>query len=210
MILNRIVWIQRIRTVLILTRLVANLVSVHIFIEPNLICTVNVVLGQKRNVRYDVSVVDHSSDLLHFLIQELHEIRIPNPWWPKSMQLWHSSVENLKLYCGNSRMCSPKTRPHWDYLRARKLFSKILNRVIYFKTYRKIRPIKPGMNEAALASWIENLIKGKILNPVFYVFSSSEYNQDTVEWFVVSDERYNVRYWILNVSSLLNLSQIWT
>jgi hypothetical protein len=50
------------------------------------------------------------------------------------------------------------------------------------------------MNEAALASWIENLIKGKILDPVFYVFSSSEYNQDTVEWFVVSDERYNVRY----------------
>jgi hypothetical protein len=86
MILNRIVWIQRIRTIFILTRLIANLVSVHIFIEPNLICAMNVVLGQKWDVRDDVSVVDHSSDLFHFLIQELNEIRIPNPWRPKGMQ----------------------------------------------------------------------------------------------------------------------------
>ena len=49
------------------------------------------------------------------------------------------------------------------------------------------------MNKAALASWIEHLIKGKILDPVFDVFSASEYNQDTVKWSVVSDKGDNIR-----------------
>ncbi len=90
------------------------------------------------------------------------------------------------------------------------MFSQILNCAIKLKTDGDIRCVEPSMDKTTLASRVEHLGKGEILNPVFDIFSASEHDDNTVQRTMVSHKSYDISDLILKVCYLLEQGQIGT
>lgn len=108
MIRYRIIRIIFIRTLSIFSRIITNLVAVHILIEEYLVWGVVIVLGLEGYMWDYVSVVDDSKDCGNFVCQELGVGLVAHPWAPEYMQFPHFVC--FQLYLQSADYCQGSTQ----------------------------------------------------------------------------------------------------
>ena len=88
----------------------ALLECLHCFVVPDLVCEVGVGYWElRRNVRYDIRVVNYSVSLRNVLLDVTCEILVSQPWLSKSVMLIAVSEEVVHVQTSKSRKGWTKT-----------------------------------------------------------------------------------------------------